>query len=56
MVVEIVATNSAVSHGDQMAMKGPDDGDQVAAVLNLVGIFRRFSFGFVGPIGDGLWT
>ena len=53
MVVEIVAANSTVSHCDEMAMKGPDDSNQIAAVLNLAGIFRRFSFGFVGPVGDG---
>ena len=54
MIVETVAANAAVSHGKKMAMKTTDDGDEVHAVLNLVGIICRFSFGFVGTIGNGL--
>ena len=42
MVVEIVAANSTVSHGVEMAMKGPDDSYQIAAVLNLAGSFAAF--------------
>ena len=53
MIVEIVAANAAISHGDQVPMKTADDGDEVHPVLNLVGIICRFSFGFVGAVGSG---
>ena len=41
----------AVSHRKKMAMKRPDNGDEVHAVLNLIGIGCCFSLGFVGAIG-----
>jgi hypothetical protein len=53
VVVETVAANATVPHCDEMAMKGPDDCDQIAAILNLIRILCCTSFGFVGTIGNG---
>jgi hypothetical protein len=53
MIVEIVATDAVIPHGDQVAMETSDDGDQIDAALYLGGVICGLFFGLIGTVGNG---
>jgi hypothetical protein len=53
MVDKVVAKDAAVAEGQQMAVKCPDDGNKVAAVLHRIGIIGGLLLDRIGTIGNG---
>jgi len=53
VIVEIIARNASMSHGEQMSVETADNRDEIYAVLNNVGISGGLLLGGIGTVGGG---